>query len=481
MPPALSQEITEFYRVNTGMPVGPLVNASNSPAVTPGFGVEFNWGPEVLIRNRNYPNFPPNQTNFCADLVTSFVFSGAFTQTVRFSYRSSDGLPQSDFSVGNINFSSPSLNPDIFSGSGVNTSFVGPQGTTVNARACNTGTLNNFVRVRDGLSGPILDEYPDNINVDIPPYGLRLVLFNPQPVDNSQCQVEMTQYCCQMMAENSCESANGVLSILFNEAEQSCTWRCNDDDNGGDPGNGDGDGPGNGEEPGNGDGDNDSEGPNLSRIESLLEEILAAVGFDDSDIIAAIEVLQADIPDLDEVENLLQTIADKPDFDDDRIVQALDDLSVTADVDLSGLLDQAISTNQLLEDIFSDDSGSVPAPDDLDIADSFPGVSSDGSEITDFEHFRSSSRELLEAAGLDLDPRLSDLQLETINIDDRINDFQPWLDTQQCPDYLELHFMNRTFRLHFQPMCDVFGWIGIVVIFTAYFSVPFIVFGSRRS
>lgn len=307
------------------------------------------------------------------------------------------------------------------------------------------------------------------------------------------CLDNFTEQCCIEQASNACFSLGGVASYSFLDETMlggpSCDFVCVDDIEPEDP---------------------LPEPPlytDLSVIEQYLYYILSNQWPTTNAIVGAINDLEinVDFPetDLTEVLELLEEIANASgvDFSDlELMLQAYFDGSVTLDDFMSGIGDVVDAIDNIdfsIGDVDFDSSGiesqlggissqlddffgsadDYPDFDDYDWTVEFEGLNSDGT-ISDVGYWTGLVNSFLESFGLDPDPSLDSLELDVINLDDEVDDFNYNFGvSSSCPAPSSINILGRDVSVDWTPFCDIFTVLGSLVIILAYFLFPFIVFG----
>jgi hypothetical protein len=88
--------------------------------------------------------------------------------------------------------------------------------------------------------------------------------------------------------------------------------------------------------------------------------------------------------------------------------------------------------------------------------------------------------EINQGLGVTGDESLEDLEGEPISLDDFSGNFQFSLGSSACPADRQINILGQAHSISWQPFCDVFSFIGVLVQISAYVLSLFIVFGGRK-
>ena len=88
--------------------------------------------------------------------------------------------------------------------------------------------------------------------------------------------------------------------------------------------------------------------------------------------------------------------------------------------------------------------------------------------------------EINQGLGVTGDESLEDLEGEPISLDDFTGNFQFSLGNSACPADRQINIRGKAYSISWQPFCDVFSFIGVLVQISAYVLSLFIVFGGRK-
>ena len=88
--------------------------------------------------------------------------------------------------------------------------------------------------------------------------------------------------------------------------------------------------------------------------------------------------------------------------------------------------------------------------------------------------------EINQGLGVTGDETLEDLEGEPISLDDFSGNFQFSLGSSACPADRQINILGQAHSISWQPFCDVFSFIGVLVQISAYVLSLFIVFGGRK-
>lgn len=126
-----------------------------------------------------------------------------------------------------------------------------------------------------------------------------------------------------------------------------------------------------------------------------------------------------------------------------------------------------------------DGSGSGLGDGDWSIP--IPGVDPDNpGEISDYGHFGTRYGGFADRVELPEDFTTDAFELDRFDISSGMADYQPFLPSSECIGVRTYSINGLTVSLDWNPLCDIFRWIGYLVMVSAWFSVPFIVFGTSK-
>lgn len=148
-----------------------------------------------------------------------------------------------------------------------------------------------------------------------------------------------------------------------------------------------------------------------------------------------------------------------------------------------------ILDNVLDELVKANDRGELVLPSDGELDDSLLDWRLDGISdlspniVSNWDYFRGSARSLLVEAGLNPDDAefdVDDWELDVIDISERADDFDLFLPDASCIGVKMYDINGLMFPINWTPLCDIFHWVGMLVVFSAWFSTPFIVFNTSK-
>lgn len=361
--------------------------------------------------------------------------------------------------------------------------------------------------------------------------------FGDEPPEPS-CLEGLTESCCEQLANYECRERGGCESWQYFGADtiggERCEFTCFDDieppDNGDpgtnpDPNPGDDDpdpdpdpspDPGDDPDPNPGDDDpnpNPGDGDDWDYTPPAPGQgatINIGGGASSGGVTVDVSV------DTSAIEGWLQILADKPGFNDSGIITAMQLLREGNADDARAIVDEIRQSNAHLDmiqrhtanttdnqnltnnkldgiagilnriaDSFGsgdgDGDGSTPDFGDGDWFIDLPGINPDNPvEVSDFGHFGTRYGGFADRVELPEDFTVDAFELDRFDISSGMGDYQPFLPSSECIGVRTYSINGLTVTLDWNPMCDIFRWIGYLVMVSAWFSVPFIVFGTSK-
>ena len=194
---------------------------------------------------------------------------------------------------------------------------------------------------------------------------------------------------------------------------------------------------------------------------------------------------EPDIPELPDPE-ISDTIQDPNKPMGDMLKQDFKDVMVGAETRLS-------SIKKELEDLqFNNDKNSDKLKDKLSglgakldqVNRNLTGIQGTLDETLYGDEFSIDSSgfqdEINQGLGITGDESLADLEQDPISLDDFSGNFQFSLGSGACPPDRQITVAGQAIAISWQPFCDIFSFIGVLVQITSYLLSVYIVFGGRK-
>lgn len=358
----------------------------------------------------------------------------------------------------------------------------------------------------------------------------------PTPQPPNPCNEGLSDLCCQFIAEDSCSALGGVHDFYWwppaSIGGERCDFTCRADvDDPTPPDNPDpdpnlppgDDDPDPTEPPGDGDPNPDPDpepDPDYDYTPpSPGQGAIVNIGGG-----AGSGGVTVDIDfDTSALEGWLQILADKPGFNDSGIITAMQLLRDGNRDDALAIIDELRTSNAHLDNIVAytgttadnadrmriqldgiadllanigdslgsgvgggDGGGDGGGTNEGDFPDgdwSYPVRAldpDDPTSIIDFDHFRRIGEDYADRVELPDGFDLDSFELDRFDISDTMGDFQPFLPSADCIGRRSYDINGLSLTLDWSPMCDIFRWIGYLVMVSAWFATPFIIFGASK-